>query len=184
MRPGAPTLCTIDYYSDGVNIRDAVDADWEQIWPIVLATIRTGETYTWNPDAGEDACRSWWMQSARGRTFVAVDEGGTVLGTAKSGPNQGGGGSHVATGSFMVGAEHGGRGVGRALVEHVIAEARADGFRSMQFNAVVETNVHAVRLWQSVGFEILATVPEGFRHPTEGYVGLHVMYRSLAVFGR
>ena len=49
----------------------------------------------------------------------------------------------------------------------------------MQFNAVVETNVHAVRLWQSVGFEILATIPEGFRHPTEGYVGLLVMWRSL-----
>ena len=149
------------------------------MWPLVLATIRTGETYTWNPDAGEDACRSWWMQAAPGRTFVAVDEDGTVLGTAKSGPNQGGGGSHVATAGFMVGAEYGGRGVGKALLEHVIATARNDGFRSMQFNAVVETNVHAVRLWQSVGFEILATIPEGFRHPTEGYVGLLVMWRSL-----
>lgn len=160
-------------------IREATDADWPQIWDIVLATIRTGETYTWNPDSGEDAARGWWMQTPPGRTFVAVDDEGSVLGTAKSGPNQGGGGSHVATGSFMVGADYGGRGVGKALVEHVIVESRAEGFRSMQFNAVVETNVHAVRLWQSVGFEILATVPEGFRHPTEGYVGLHVMWRSL-----
>jgi len=162
-----------------VNIRDAAEKDWPQIWPIVLATIRTGETYTWNPDAGEDASRSWWMGSTPDRTFVAVDDDGTILGTAKSGPNQGGGGSHVATASFMVGVAYGSRGVGRALVEHVIAEAQADGFRSMQFNAVVETNVHAVRLWQSVGFEILGTVPEGFRHPTEGYVGLHMMHRSL-----
>lgn len=160
-------------------IREATDADWPDIWRIVLATVRTGETYTWDPDAGEEAARSWWIQPAPGRTVVAVDDGGTILGTAKSGPNQRGGGSHVGTASFIVAAEYEGRGVGRALAEHVIAEARTDGFRSMQFNAVVETNVHAVRLWQSLGFEILATVPEGFRHPTEGYVGLHVMYRPL-----
>lgn len=49
----------------------------------------------------------------------------------------------------------------------------------MQFNAVVETNKRAVALWRSLGFEVLATVPEAFRHPTEGYVGLLVMYRRL-----
>jgi hypothetical protein len=49
----------------------------------------------------------------------------------------------------------------------------------MQFNAVVETNTTAVRLWLSFGFEILATVPEAFRHPTSGYVGLHIMYCRL-----
>jgi GNAT superfamily N-acetyltransferase len=141
--------------------------------------VRTGETYTWDPDAGEDAAYSWWMQPAPGRTFVAVDDDGTILGTAKSGRNQGGGGSHVGTASFMVGAEHEGRGVGRALAEHVIAQAKADGFRAIQFNAVVETNVRAVKLWESLGFGILTTVPEGFHHPTDGYVGLHVMWRSL-----
>jgi ribosomal protein S18 acetylase RimI-like enzyme len=49
----------------------------------------------------------------------------------------------------------------------------------MQFNAVVASNTRAVSLWRSLGFEILATIPEGFRHPTDGYVGLHVMYRPL-----
>jgi ribosomal protein S18 acetylase RimI-like enzyme len=47
------------------------------------------------------------------------------------------------------------------------------------FNAVVETNTAAVNLWRSFGFEILATVPEGFRHPTAGYVGLYIMHRRL-----
>ena len=49
----------------------------------------------------------------------------------------------------------------------------------MQFNAVVEVNTAAVTLWQSLGFEILATVPEAFDHRTQGLVGLHVMYRTL-----
>ena len=48
----------------------------------------------------------------------------------------------------------------------------------MQFNAVVETNKPAIRLWRSFGFQILATVPEAFRHPN-GYVGLHIMHRAL-----
>ena len=79
----------------------------------------------------------------------------------------------------MVAPEHGGRGVGRALGEHVLELARADGFRAMQFNAVVETNTGAVALWQSLGFEIIATLPEGFEHPAKGFVGLHIMYRKL-----
>jgi len=49
----------------------------------------------------------------------------------------------------------------------------------MQFNAVVETNTRAVALWRSLGFEVLATIPDGFAHLTSGYVGLHVMYRRL-----
>jgi ribosomal protein S18 acetylase RimI-like enzyme len=49
----------------------------------------------------------------------------------------------------------------------------------MQFNAVAESNTRAVALYKSLGFEVLATVPEGFRHPTQGYVGLLIMHRPL-----
>jgi ribosomal protein S18 acetylase RimI-like enzyme len=78
----------------------------------------------------------------------------------------------------MVDPGHAGRGVGRRLAEHVIDEARRDGYRSMVFNAVVETNP-AVALWRSLGFEIIGTVPEAFDHPVHGPVGLHVMHRKL-----
>ena len=53
------------------------------------------------------------------------------------------------------------------------------GFRAIQFNAVVETNDGAVALWRSLGFEVLATVPEAFKHPRHGYVGLLIMHRFL-----
>jgi ribosomal protein S18 acetylase RimI-like enzyme len=49
----------------------------------------------------------------------------------------------------------------------------------MQFNAVVETNERAVALWRSLGFTVLATVPEAFAHPSRGYVGLLIMHRPL-----
>ena len=80
----------------------------------------------------------------------------------------------------MVDPAHGGRGVGRALAEHVLATARADGYRGMQFNAVAASNTRAVALWQSVGMAILCTVPDGFRHPTQGLTGLHIMYQPLS----
>jgi GNAT superfamily N-acetyltransferase len=85
----------------------------------------------------------------------------------------------VASASFMVDPSAAGQGVGRALGEEALAWAKASGFHAMQFNAVVETNTRAVNLWRSLGFEVIGTVPEGFQHPTEGYVGLHIMYRRL-----
>jgi GNAT superfamily N-acetyltransferase len=79
----------------------------------------------------------------------------------------------------MVDPAHAGRGVGRALGEHVLDWAKAQGYRAMQFNAVVESNTRAVALWRSLGFEIIGTLPEGFFHPTKGFVGLHIMHRRL-----
>jgi GNAT superfamily N-acetyltransferase len=79
----------------------------------------------------------------------------------------------------MVDPAREGRGIGRALGEHVVAWARDAGYRGIQFNAVVETNVAAVRLWESLGFRVLATVPGAFDHPRHGYVGLHVMFLDL-----
>ena len=70
--------------------------------------------------------------------------------------------------------------MGRALGEYVVRWATAAGFRSMQFNAVVETNTVAVALWESLGFETIGIVPEAFDSAAHGLVGLRVMYRSFA----
>ena len=67
----------------------------------------------------------------------------------------------------------------RALAEHVVERLREQGYRGIQFNAVVETNTVAVRLWQDLGFRIIGTVPEAFDSASHGLVGLHVMYRDL-----
>ena len=158
-----------------MEIRDATPEDWSAIWPFLRAIVRAGETYALPRDLDQAAARAYWMRAC---TLVAVD-GAAVLGTAKIMPNQDGPGAHVANASFMVDPAHAGKGVGRALGTAVLDRARADGYRAMQFNAVVETNTGAVRLWRALGFTVLATVPEAFHHPTHGYVGLHVMWRSL-----
>ena len=161
-----------------MEIREATETDWPAIWSIVEAVARAGETFTYPRDLDPTFGRTLWMPPPPGVTLVAVKDG-RVLGTAKTGPNHMGPGSHVATASFMVAAEARGQGVGRALGEAVIARAKAAGYRAMQFNAVVEANRSAVRLWQALGFEIIGTAPGAFDHPTEGLVGLHVMYRRL-----
>ena len=162
-----------------LSIREANAEDWPAIWPFFRRIVAAGETYCYDRDLDEPRAREIWMQQPPGRTVVAVDADGTVLGSAKAGPNQAGGGAHVSTAGFMVDPDRGRRGVGRALGEHVLAWARDAGYRSMQFNAVVESNTRAVALWRSLGFEVVGTVPEAFHHPTLGYVGLHVMYRRL-----
>ena len=159
-------------------IRDATDQDWPQIWPIFQQILAAGESYAYPLDLDAESARPWWMEQPPGRTVVAVD-GDVVLGSAKAGPNRPGRGAHVATASFMVDPAAAGRGVGRALGEHTLHWARAQGYRSMQFNAVVETNTAAVSLWTALGFTVIGTVPEAFDHPRHGLVGLHVMYREL-----
>ncbi|MFD5030805.1 GNAT family N-acetyltransferase [Streptomyces sp. NPDC058220] len=160
-------------------IREATTEDWPAIWPFFHKIVADGETFTYPPDLSESDGRDWWLVAAPSRAVVAVDEAGTVLGTAKMNRNHMGNGGHIASASYMVDPAHAGRGVGRALCEYSIEWARAAGFRAMQFNAVVETNVYAVKLYRSLGFEVLGTLPEGFRHPTQGYVGLHIMHRAL-----
>ena len=161
-----------------MDIRAATDEDWPRIWPFFAAIVEAGETYAFPAGLTIETARPWWMEQPPGRTVVAVD-GDQVLGSAKMGPNRPGRGAHVATASFMVDPGCQGRGVGRALAQYVVEWARAAGYRSMQFNAVVETNTSAVRLWESLGFEILTTVPEAFDHPEHGLVGLHIMFQRF-----
>jgi GNAT superfamily N-acetyltransferase len=166
-----------------MDIRPARDEDWPLIYPFFSAIVAEGRTYAYPEGLSPEEARPLWMEPPPGRTVVAVDgsavDGSAVLGSAKMGPNRPGRGAHIATGSFMIDPRAQGRGIGRALGEHVVGWARDAGYRGIQFNAVVETNEAAVRLWRSLGFRILATVPGAFDHPEHGYVGLHVMFLDL-----
>ena len=164
--------------SSGKVIRAATDEDWPAVWRIFDATVQEGESYAYPVDLTPDAAQGLWMEQPPGLTVV-LETGGEVLGTAKMGPNRPGHGDHIGTASFMVATDARGRGVGRALAEYVVQWHRDKGYRGIQFNAVVETNEAAVRLWQSLGFEIVGTVPGAFRSPTRGFVGLHLMYLPL-----
>jgi L-amino acid N-acyltransferase YncA len=161
-----------------VNIRPATDQDWPQIYPIYAAIMAEGKTYAFPGQQTLEEARPWWMEQPPGQTVVAVRDG-VIVGSAKMGPNRPGRGSHVATASFLVDPARQGQGIGRTLGEYVLDWCRSAGFASIQFNAVVESNTSAVRLWRSLGFQIIGTVPEAFDHPEYGLTGLHIMFRHL-----
>ena len=163
----------------GETIEAASEADWPLIWPIFDHVVTAGDSYAYPEDLDSDAARVLWLEQPPGRTVV-MRTGDSVVGTAKMGPNRGGRGAHIATASFMVDPRMRRCGVGRALGEYVIGWARRNGYRGIQFNAVVETNRPAVALWTDLGFAIVGTVPEAFDHPEHGLVGLHVMYLPIA----
>ncbi|QCB53694.1 N-acetyltransferase [Sphingopyxis sp. PAMC25046] len=158
-------------------IRPATPADSAAIWAILEPVIRAGETYTLDRDMREGDALAYWFDADK-EAFVAEADG-AIIGTYYLRANQAGGGAHVANAGYVTGAAAMGRGVARAMALHSIDHAKARGFRAMQFNFVVSSNVRAVGLWQSLGFEVVGRLPEAFAHPTEGFVDALVMFRAL-----
>jgi L-amino acid N-acyltransferase YncA len=159
-------------------IREARDGDWPQIWPIVHDVVTEQRTFPYDPAMTEPEARRTWLLDPPARVVVAVD-GERVTGTANMYANRPGPGSHVASGSLMVGREARGTGVGRALATDLVTWARGSGFAAIQFNAVVEANTAAIRLYESLGFVTLGTAPGAFRHPDLGDVGLRILWLDL-----
>lgn len=162
-----------------LELRAAGEADWDAIWPIYREVMVAGETYCDPPDVSYEDGRAEWMLPAPGETWVALD-GGRVVGTSHLGPNRPDRGAHIANASYLVDASVRGRGIGRALVLHSLDRIREQGYRGLQFNAVVATNTGAVRLYEDLGFSTIGVVPGGFRHPSAGFVDLLIMYHDLA----
>lgn len=160
-----------------LHIRPAGSGDAAAIWAILEPVIRAGETYTLDRDMSEVDALAYWFGADK-ETFVAEADG-VVLGTYYLRANQAGGGAHVCNTGYMTGAAATGRGVARTMCLHSIDHAKARGFLAMQFNFVVSTNVRAVGLWQSLGFEVVGRLPGAFAHPAEGFVDALVLVRAL-----
>lgn len=158
-------------------IRKALSGDFVHLWPFMQRIFIGGDTYAMPPETTFEEAERYWM--AEGVTTYVKEVEGRLVGTYILRENQPGLGNHVANASFMVDAEYNGRGLGRELARHCLAEAKARGFRAMQFNLVVSTNHRAVALWESVGFRIIATLPKAFRHRTLGAVDAYVMHQFL-----
>ena len=160
-----------------IKIRSATTKDRDAVWKIFHQIVAAGDTYAFDPKMSRQEALAYWFRSDT-RTYVAENDERAV-GTYILKTNQLGPGSHVANAAFMVASDAQGCGVGRAMAEHCLSEARRMGFRAMQFNFVVSTNTAAIHLWKQLGFEIVGTLPDAFRHPEKGYVDVYAMYCSL-----
>ena len=160
-----------------MTIRPATDSDHDAIWDVFREVIAAGETYPLDQNMSREDGLDYWFQR-EARVFVAESNRKTV-GSYTLHANQSGGGGHVANAAFIVANSARGQGIGRKMGRHCLAEARRLGFRAMQFNFVISTNEGAVKLWQDLGMRIAGTLPGAFRHPTQGYVDVYVMYQIL-----
>lgn len=118
---------------------------------IIETGVRSGNSYAIEPDLARKQIEEW-LFTAEHKVRVAV-RGDKLVGSYFLKPNQSGPGAHVANCGYATAADSTGRGVGRAMCLESMKIARLRGFRRIQFNLVLTSNLRAVRLWRDLGFQ-------------------------------
>ena len=108
-----------------------------------------------------------------------ADDDGTLVGLYILHPNNVGRCGHICNASYAVRSDSRGKHVGEKLVTDCLLQGKLLGFRILQFNAVVESNVHARHLYERLGFRQLGTIPSGFRMKDGHYEAICPYYRAL-----
>ena len=147
------------------------------MWRIFQAVVAGGDTYVFAPDTSRDVAIEYFMGPDISSWVAEID--GEVAGMYKLIPNRPDLGSHVANASFMVDPAAQGKGVGRAMGEHCLAQAKQAGYLAMQFNFVVSTNTAGVELWKKLGFSIVGTLPKSVQSRAPRPRDAYVMHRFL-----
>ncbi len=158
-------------------IQPTTPNDWEAIWPIFNAVVQDQSSYSFDPNWTSAEAQQRWF--APDKTVYVATIDGVVAGTFYIRPNFEGPASHIANAGFMVSPNYRRRGIARTMGKFSLEEAKNLGFTAMQFNLVLASNTGAVTLWQSLGFEVIGTLPEAYHHRTAGLVAAHIMYRKL-----
>ena len=158
-------------------IREVIESDFDNIWPIFHEVASSSETYAYPRDITKEEAEKLWVKLPR-KTFIAV-EGNEVLGTYYIKTNQDGPGSHVCNCGYMVSSKARGKGIATMMCEHSQKTALNLGYKAMQFNFVASSNKSAIKLWDKLGFKTVGRLPKAFHHPKLGYVDALVMYKWL-----
>lgn len=110
---------------------------------------------------------------------IAEDEAGKILGLYILHPNNVGRCGHICNTSYAVASDARGLHIGEQLVKDSLQKGKVNGFRLLQFNAVVATNTHARHLYERLGFQQLGTIPHGFRMKDGHYEDICPYYHEL-----
>ena len=160
-----------------MEIREHNSNDLKQMIAIWNEVVEDGIAFPQeellNDETGENFFSS---QSSCG---VAVDEYGTVVGLYILHPNNVGRCGHICNASYAVSSKCRGQHIGEKLVKDCIRKAKEIGFLILQFNAVVETNLHARHLYERIGFHQLGIIPKGFRMKDGHYENICPYYIEL-----
>ena len=126
------------------------------------------------------------LDETSGREFFAAQTycgvarlDGKVQGLYILHPNNVGRCGHICNASYAVSSESRGLHIGEKLVLDCLEQAKLHGFGVLQFNAVVESNIHARHLYERLGFVQLGTIPKGFRMKDGSYENICPYYHEL-----
>jgi len=162
-----------------IKIRKAHLEDFEVIYNVFQRILEHGDTYSYTPEEmTPDRALAYWV-SAPGTHCYVAEAGKEIAGFYAIRPNRTGRADHVANGSFIVHPDYRKKGIGRKMGEHALKAAKKLGYKAIQFNFVVSTNKVAVELWQSLGFNIIGTMPKALQHASKGLVDVYIMHRFL-----
>ena len=139
------------------EVREAREGDLEELFHLYALVVEEGRAFPAVSPATRDDFESAWIQ---GKTIVLVARSGSRLaGSYHLVPNYSGRAAHIGNAGYMVHPDFRRQGIGRALVEHSIAEAPRHGFDALMFNLVFESNP-ARHLYEGFGFQAVGRVPE------------------------
>ena len=141
----------------GLEVAPATPDDVADLFEAFSQIVDDGEGYPQAPPLVFEDFREYWLH---GKSAVIVARGeGRLVGSYYLKPNFPGRGAHIANAGYFVVKSMRGSGVGEALVEHSIEEARRLGFDAMQFNLVFESNP-ARALYERLGFLEVGRIPD------------------------
>ena len=162
-------MITVEKYSRE-NILPAIEI-WNEV-------VREGIAFPQEDELNEISGDEFF--SAQSFTGLAKDtETNEILAIYILHPNNVGRCGHISNASYAVKSNLRGRHIGEFLVKHCIEKARELGFKILQFNAVVATNIHARNLYRRLGFKELGIIPNGFRMPDGTFADIVPQFLTL-----
>ncbi len=163
--------------SVNIKVRGYDEGDLDAMIAIWNSIVEDGQAFPQEETLTYESGREFFA----GQTHcgVAVDDEGNVLGLYILHPNNVGRCGHIANASYGVARGMRGRHIGAMLVEDSLKEASEHGFRILQFNAVVETNIHARHLYGRLGFKEAGMIPGGFRQKDGHYENIYVYFHEV-----
>ena len=159
-----------------MTVRAYREADLPEMTAIWNAVVAAGDAFPQEKLLNAETAAAFFAQ----QTYAGVaEQDGRVTGLYILHPNNVGRCGHICNASYAVAEQHRGQHIGEQLVLDCMEQGRANGFRILQFNAVVESNLPARRLYERLGFQQLGTIIGGFRMKNGEYMNICPYYKVL-----
>lgn len=161
-----------------IEIREYLHSDNKAVTDIWNQVVEDGNAFPQEKTLSYEAADAFFMNQTYTGTAIDTDTN-EIVGMYILHPNNVGRCGHIANASYAVKKDVRGEHIGEKLVKDCLRMAHEKGFRILQFNAVVSNNIHAIHLYERLGFTKIGTVPDGFHMPDGSYQDIILFYHAV-----